>query len=61
MRPICHRDSVVAISLDITLTAWAAFCDGGAGGIGRVAKSLFAPRFVLAFHSAKIAAMTDFQ
>jgi hypothetical protein len=37
----CHGYSVMAISLCITLTAWAAFCDGRAGRSAVAAKSLF--------------------
>jgi hypothetical protein len=51
---------LLALSLCNTLTAQAAFCDGGAGLTDTIGIGILMPRFVLAFHSAKIAAPPDF-
>jgi hypothetical protein len=53
-------NSVLAIALDITLIAWAAFCDGGAGDRPRGEIVVQINAFRAVFRSAKIAAMADF-
>jgi hypothetical protein len=58
---LCRGDLFVHHSNRMTLTTSAAFCDGRAGRSIAIAKSLvFAARFVLSFHSAKIAAVPGF-